>query len=57
MCDFGGEEVHYEDLDIGGRIISRVLVTIRVYGILDWLIGFIAPYTFTQIETTGNTAL
>jgi hypothetical protein len=26
-------------------------------GFLDWKIGFIAPYTFTQLGTTGNTAL
>jgi hypothetical protein len=25
--------------------------------VLDRMIGFIAPYTFTQFETTGNTAL
>jgi hypothetical protein len=24
---------------------------------LDWMIGFIAPHTFTQLGTTGNTAL
>jgi hypothetical protein len=24
---------------------------------MDWMIGFIAPYTFTQFRTTGNTAL
>jgi hypothetical protein len=24
--------------------------------VLDWIIGFIAPYTFTQPGTTGNTA-
>jgi hypothetical protein len=22
--------------------------------VLDWMIGFIAPYTFTQLGTTGN---
>jgi hypothetical protein len=22
--------------------------------VLDWMIGFTAPYTFTQVETTGN---
>lgn len=25
--------------------------------VFDWMIGSIAPYTFTQVETTGNTAL
>jgi hypothetical protein len=25
--------------------------------VLDWIIGFIAPYIFTQFGTTGNTAL
>jgi hypothetical protein len=25
--------------------------------VLDWMIGFIAPCTFTQLGTTGNTAL
>jgi hypothetical protein len=24
---------------------------------LDWMIGFVAPYTFTQFGTTDNTAL
>jgi hypothetical protein len=24
---------------------------------LDWMIGFIAPYTFTQVESTGNITL
>jgi hypothetical protein len=36
-------------------ILLRVLLTID--GVLDWMIWFIAPYTFTQFETTGNTAL
>jgi hypothetical protein len=26
-------------------------------GFLDWMIGFIAPYTFTQFGTAGNRAL
>jgi hypothetical protein len=36
-------------------ILSRVLVITD--GVLDSMIGFIAPYTFTQLGTTGNTAL
>jgi hypothetical protein len=36
-------------------ILSCVLVIID--GVLDWTIGFIAPYTFTQFGTAGNTAL
>jgi hypothetical protein len=36
-------------------LLSCVLVTI--YGVLDWMIGFIAPYTFTQLVITGNTAV
>jgi hypothetical protein len=36
-------------------ILSSVGVTID--GVLDWTIGFIAHYTFTQLGTTGNTAL
>jgi hypothetical protein len=35
--------------------MSRILVTIN--GGLDWIIGFIAPYTFTHFGTTGNTVL
>jgi hypothetical protein len=33
-------------------ILSRVGVTIRRG--LDWMFGFIAPYTFTHFGTTGN---
>jgi hypothetical protein len=36
-------------------IFSRILVTVD--GIWDWMIGFIAPYTFIQFGTTCNTAL
>jgi hypothetical protein len=32
--------------------MSRVGVTID--WVLDWMIGFIVPYTFTQVGTTGN---
>jgi hypothetical protein len=37
----------------------EILLTLRmtIEGVLDWMIGFIAPYTFTQFGTTGNTAL
>jgi hypothetical protein len=27
------------------------------FGLDDWMIGFIAPYTFTQVGTTDNTAV
>jgi hypothetical protein len=33
-------------------ILSRVGVTVD--GLLDCMIGFIAPYTFTQFSTTNN---
>jgi hypothetical protein len=33
-------------------ILSRVGVTID--GVLDWMVGFIAPYSFTPLGTTGN---
>jgi hypothetical protein len=36
----------------GTYIFSSVWVTIN--GSFDWLIGFIAPYTVTQLGTTGN---
>jgi hypothetical protein len=32
--------------------LSHVLVTTD--GVLNWMIGFIAPYTFTQFGTTDN---
>jgi hypothetical protein len=34
------------------NILSRLGVTYR--RVLDWMIGFIAPYTFTQFGTTGQ---
>jgi hypothetical protein len=36
-------------------ILSRVSMTVD--GVVDWMIEFIVPYTFTQFGTTGNTAL
>jgi hypothetical protein len=38
-------------------ILSRVLVCDLQDGVLDWMIGFIAPCTFTQFGTMANTAL
>jgi hypothetical protein len=32
-------------------------VGVNIDGVLDWMNGFIAPYTFTQFGITGNTAL
>jgi hypothetical protein len=32
-------------------------VTVTYKRGLGWMTGFIAPYTFTQFGTTGNTAL
>jgi hypothetical protein len=36
-----------------GVLVPLILSRIRV----DWMIDFIAPYTFTHLGTTGNTAL
>jgi hypothetical protein len=38
---------------------NKYIVTRRVtyIGGLDWMIGFIAPYTFTILGATGSTAL
>jgi hypothetical protein len=35
--------------------VPRVEVTYK--RVLDWMVGFIGPYIFTQLGTTGNTAL
>jgi hypothetical protein len=37
-------------------ILSRIGVIYKT-GFLDWMIGFVVLSTFTQLETTGNTAL
>jgi hypothetical protein len=44
-----------ENLKMLKNILSRVLVTID--GVSEWMVRFIAPYTFTTLETTGNPAL
>jgi hypothetical protein len=36
------------------HILSRVGDACLIRLVLDWMIGFIAPYTFTQLGTTGN---
>jgi hypothetical protein len=39
-------------------ILSRVRFIARfIRRVSDWMIGFIAPYTLTQLGTTDNTAL
>jgi hypothetical protein len=41
-----------EEINNKPTILSRVWVTID--GVFDWMIGFISPYTFTQLGTTGK---
>jgi hypothetical protein len=42
---------HLEDISVNERVVSRVRVAI--YGVLDWLIGFIDTL-FKQLKITGN---
>jgi hypothetical protein len=41
--------------NVPSLILSRVGVTCR--RVLEWMIGFIAPYTFIQLGPTSNTDL
>jgi hypothetical protein len=55
VCDIYFINIHTCNIN---TILSRVGVTYKTeFGLNDWIIGFIAPYTFTQFRTTGNTAL
>jgi hypothetical protein len=40
------------ELYLQSTMLLRVLVTID--GVLDWMIGFITPYTYTPLENTRN---
>jgi hypothetical protein len=57
-CSHEGKSINRKCSSLYRNILSHVgVVAWLIRRVLCWLIGWIAPYTFTQLGTAGNTVL